>query len=54
MPYRFAVLVAVAGILTGAAFGAATPVTPAPGAAIRTSHPVFSWTLPANEQSDAL
>jgi hypothetical protein len=54
MPYRFAVLVAVAGILTGAAFAAATPVTPAPGAVVTTSHPVFTWTLPANEQPDAL
>jgi hypothetical protein len=52
--YRFAALVAVAGIVTGTAFAAARPVTPAPGAVVRISHPVFSWTLPANEQSDAL
>jgi hypothetical protein len=51
---RFAALVAVAGILAGAASATATPVTPAPGAVVRTSHPVFSWALPANEQSDAL
>ncbi len=42
------------GILTGTAFAAATPVTPSPGAVVTTSHPVFTWTLPANEQSDAL
>lgn len=38
----------------GAVSAAASPVTPAPGATVSTSHPVFSWTLPANEQSDAL
>jgi hypothetical protein len=54
MPYRFAALVAVAGILAGAALAAATPVTPGPGAVVTTSHPIFSWTLPTNEQSDAL
>jgi hypothetical protein len=54
MRYRFAAVVAVAGIVAGAAFAAATPVTPAPGAVVTTSHPVFTWTLPANERSDAL
>jgi hypothetical protein len=54
MPYRFAALVAVAGILAGAALAAATPVTPGPSAVVTTSHPIFSWTLPTNEQSDAL
>jgi hypothetical protein len=48
------VLVAAAGIATGAALAAATPVTPAPGAVVTTSHPLFTWTLPVNEQSDAL
>jgi hypothetical protein len=54
MGYRFAALLAVAGLFTGAAFAAATPVTPAPGAVVTTSHPIFTWTLPANEQSDAI
>ena len=54
MRYRLAALVAVAGIATGAALAVATPVTPQPGAVVTTSHPLFTWTLPANEQSDAL
>jgi hypothetical protein len=54
MRYPLLVLVAVAGIATGAALAAATPVTPAPGAVVTTSHPLFTWTLPVNEQSDAL
>jgi hypothetical protein len=54
MRYPLLALVAVAGIATGAALAAATPVTPAPGAVVTTSHPLFTWTLPANEQSDAL
>jgi len=44
----------VAGIATGTALAAATPVTPPPGAVVTTSHPLFSWTLPPNEQSDAI
>lgn len=54
MGYRAAALVVVAGIATGAALAAATPVTPPPGAVVTTSHPLFTWTLPANEQSDVL
>jgi hypothetical protein len=46
--------VVVAGIATGTALAAATPVTPPPGAVVTTSHPLFSWTLPPNEQSDAI
>src|SRR5262245_14728206 len=43
------------GIVAATAFAAATPVTPPPGAFVDPpSRPVFSWTLPANEQSDAL
>jgi hypothetical protein len=52
--YRVAALVAAAGALTSAALAAATPVTPTAGAVVTTSHPVFTWTLPSNEQSDAL
>ena len=54
MFYRVAAFLAAAGVLTGTAFAAATPVTPPPGAVVTTSHPVFMWTLPSNEQSDAL
>jgi hypothetical protein len=54
MRYLLAALIACAGSLTGVAFAAATPVTPPPGAVVTTSHPNFTWTLPANEQSDAL
>jgi hypothetical protein len=51
MRYRFPALVAAAGTLAGAALADATPVTPPPGAVVTTSHPLFSWTLPANEDS---
>jgi hypothetical protein len=54
MWYRAAALVAITAIVAGSAFAAATPVTPPPGAVVMTSHPAFTWTLPANEQSDAL
>jgi hypothetical protein len=47
-------LVAVAGIVAGAAFAAATPITPPPGAVVTTAHPQFNWTLPPNEQTDAI
>ena len=52
MGYRIAALVGVLGVVAATALAAATPVTPPPGASITT--PVFSWTLPANEQSAAL
>jgi hypothetical protein len=51
---RFVVCVVAACVFVGAAFATATPVTPPPGAVVTTSHPVFSWTVPSNEQSDAL
>ena len=54
MRYQFAALVAAAGILAGVALADATPVTPPPGAVVTTSHPLFSWTLPANEESQAI
>ena len=46
----------IASLVGGAIFAAATlasatPVTPPPGATVRTAHPVFTWTLPANEGS---
>jgi hypothetical protein len=52
--YRFAAAVAGAGLIAGAALAAATPVTPPQGATVTTSHPVFTWTLPSNEESDGI
>ena len=37
--------------LAGAALGAATPTSPVPGAVVRSSQPLFSWTLPIGEQT---
>jgi hypothetical protein len=55
MGYPVTALVGVLGIVAATALAAATPVTPQPGAFIDPpSRPVFSWTLPANEKSDAL
>jgi hypothetical protein len=50
----FAAVAAGAGLIAGVALATATPVTPSQGARVATSHPDFSWTMPANEQSDAL
>lgn len=36
------------------AWASAQPVSPAPGAVVNSSHPLFTWTLPANEHSQAL
>jgi len=41
-------------IFAAGALAAATPVTPPPGAIVRTAHPDFTWTLPSNEQSEAV
>ena len=51
MRYRLGALFALAVAITGAALGAATPVSPLPGARVTTSSPKFSWTLPSNEQA---
>jgi hypothetical protein len=53
---RIIVLTALAGltISAAAAFAAATPVTPAPGATVTNSRPHFTWTLPAGESSQGL
>jgi hypothetical protein len=40
-----------AGAFALTAWGAATPTSPAPGAVVRSSHPVFKWTLPPGESS---
>lgn len=51
MAHRLAVLVAAAGVLAAGALASATHVSPLPGALVPTSHPLFSWTLPASERS---
>ena len=43
-----------AAIFAAATLAAATPVTPPPGATVATAHPHFTWTLPPNEQSEAI
>jgi hypothetical protein len=47
-----AALAAGAFVLT--AWGAATPTSPASGAVVRSSHPVFKWTLPPGESSQSI
>src|SRR5690349_8835952 len=55
MAYRIAALITGSGLFAATALAAPTPVTPPPGALIEPpSPPTFSWTLPANERSDAL
>jgi hypothetical protein len=54
MRRRVAAAFGAAAVLAGGALAAATPVSPGPGAMVSSSHPVFSWTLPANEQAQAL
>jgi hypothetical protein len=54
MAHRLAVLVVAAGVLAVGALAGATHVSPLPGAVVPTSHPLFSWTLPANERSAGL
>lgn len=44
----------VALAIPGAAEAAATPVSPAPNSAVASVHPVFTWTQPSNEQSQAV
>jgi hypothetical protein len=48
-----ALVLATAFLVVGSAVGAATPISPAPDARTN-SHPTFSWTLPADEQTDAI
>jgi hypothetical protein len=41
-------------VLAGVAQAAASPVSPAPGAVVQSSHPVFTWTVPPNEESQTI
>jgi hypothetical protein len=54
MAYRLAFVLVAAGLVVATAIASATHVSPPPGAVISTSHPLFSWTLPSNERSEAL
>jgi hypothetical protein len=52
---RLTILIVLAAVAVPAvALAVAKPVTPSRGALVASTHPVFSWTLPANERSDAL
>lgn len=48
------VAAAVSAAFAGGALAAATPVSPGPGALVSSSRAVFAWSLPANEQAEAL
>jgi len=55
MGYRIAALVGALGLTAATALATATPLSPLPGAFIDPpAGPVFSWTVPANEQADAV
>jgi hypothetical protein len=41
-------------LTAGAALGVATPLGPASGALVHSSHPIFTWSVPASEESDAI
>jgi hypothetical protein len=43
-----------AGVAAAGATAAAQHISPVPGEVVRTAHPVFRWSLPANEQSEAV
>jgi hypothetical protein len=43
-----------AGVFALTAWGTATPTSPASGAVVRSSHPIFKWTLPAGESSASI
>jgi hypothetical protein len=54
MRRRLAAVSGAAAVLAGGALAAATPISPGPGAVVSSSHPSFSWSLPPNEQSQAI
>jgi hypothetical protein len=45
---------ATSSVLAVSAWAVATPVSPAPGSTVTTAHPLFEWSLPANEQSEGI
>jgi hypothetical protein len=50
----FPLVVLGALAVAGVAHAAASPVSPAPGAVVQSSHPVFTWTVPPNEESQTI
>jgi hypothetical protein len=54
MVFRLAVVVVAAGVVAATGLASATHVSPPPGAVVASSHPLFTWTLPPNERSQAL
>jgi hypothetical protein len=51
---RWAAVVIGSAVVVAAATAAATPVSPGPAAHVGTSHPTFTWTVPAGETSNAI
>ena len=43
-----------ASVFALTAWGTATPTSPASGAVVRSSHPIFKWTLPAGESTESI
>ena len=43
-----------AAFITATALSAAAPVSPNPGSAVTSSHPLFTWQLPLNEEARAI
>lgn len=56
--HRLLLVALVVGVLpllaTASAWAAAQPLAPAPGAVVNSTHPLFTWSTPANEQTQAL
>jgi hypothetical protein len=44
----------IAALSVGSASAVANLVAPAPGASMTTTHPVFTWTLPAGEVGESI
>lgn len=51
---KLVALASTAGVFAGSADSAPQPLSPAPEAIVGSSHPVFSWTMPIEEQPWAL
>jgi hypothetical protein len=54
MRRHLAAVSALAVVVAVGAQAAGTPVSPEPGAIVSSSHPSFSWSLPANERSQGI
>jgi hypothetical protein len=49
-----ATAVAASAVVVASAGAAATLVAPSPGSSMTTTHPIFSWTLPAGETGESI